>query len=183
MTYRFWTVPEIAKFRHLYHSSTSKELMREFGRSHAAIKMMAVKLKLSKDYGIANRFPKGNIPWNLGKPHPTKGRSALTQFKKGQKGARYRRVGSERITRDGVEIKIADPGVWIAKTRYLWEKANGPIPAGMIVRNTGHVHKFKLEDLRLITRAENAALNAQIRKPRQPRIAAWVRPLMMGATV
>jgi len=173
-----WTMPEIARFRDMYHRSTRAELLREFGRSVSALRNMAVKLRLSKDYGIAIGFPKGNIPWNLGKRHPAKGRSSLTQFKRGQKPASYLPIGSERMTKDGIEIKIADARHWIPKTRYLWEQAHGPIPAGMIVRNTGDRDRFTLDDLRLMTRAENAALNAKIRKPKRKVIAAWIRPLM-----
>lgn len=89
--------------------------------------------------GRTGCFPKGNEPFNKGKPHPARGRSARTQFKKGNVSHTYRGPGHERIdSKDGYVILIVDEvNPWTgAKTRpvhkhvYLWEQINGPVPEG-----------------------------------------------------
>ena len=167
MKRRYWTMPEIARFRARYPTATIAELMQEFGRSRSATKNMAVKLRLRKSPQLIAqhaRWTKSHKTWNKGKPWSPEG-SRKTQFKKGHRGARTKPVGAERETRDGVEIKVAEPRRWIAKARYVWEWHNGPVPAGRIVRiKDGNRHNFAPSNLLLITRAEHARLNYRPRK-------------------
>lgn len=179
---RYWTTVELRHFRELYPYACMRELCQEFRRSRSAIKMMAVKLGLKKSPLYARVcFPEGHRPWNAGrKGWQAGGRARLTQFKKGHRGARQRPVGSERETRDGIEIKVAEPNVWIAKARFVWEQAFGPIPKGYLVRlrNPGLP---VVENLMLVTRQEHVRLNW---KPRGPKpLAPWLRQLVVAAEV
>ncbi|MEM1289772.1 MAG: HNH endonuclease signature motif containing protein [Pseudomonadota bacterium] len=88
--------------------------------------------------GRNGRFPKGHVPANKGK----KGRSTpgmrATQFKAGHVPPNRKFIGHERLTREGyVEISVAETNPhtghgrrYVAKHRWLWEKKNGPVPAG-----------------------------------------------------
>lgn len=89
--------------------------------------------------GRTGCFPKGNEPFNKGKPHPSRGRAAETQFKRGQLPHNTKGHGHERVdSKDGYVVMIvAETNPWTgAKTRpvhkhvYLWEQVNGPVPEG-----------------------------------------------------
>jgi hypothetical protein len=163
---RFWTTIELKRFRERYPYSSQRDLCAEFRRTASALKNMAIKLRLGKSpLFVPVQFPKGHRPWNAGKKGwQAGGKAKLTQFKKGHRGARQRPVGAERVGRDGIEVKVAEPNEWKIKTRFVWEKHFGAIPDGAIVRLVGH--DIVPENLELIDRAENARRNAVIRRPR-----------------
>lgn len=53
------------------------------------------------------------------------------RFKKGERPANWRPVGSEYIKSDGqVMVKVAEPSVWRLKYQVVWEAVNGPLPKG-----------------------------------------------------
>ncbi len=170
MTRKYWTLPEIARFRAEYPFASMSNLMRAFGRSKAAIKCMAVKLRLEKATENAGCFKPGQKSWNAGKHYQPGGRAAETQFKKGGPHPRQRPIGTERRDRDGVYVKVAGRRHWVRKERFLWEQEHGPVPTGMVVRSG-----------RLISRAENARLNARIRKPKARKAAPWIAPIVVLA--
>lgn len=96
--------------------------------------------------GRSGQFKAGQEAHNKGKKMPFNPNSAKTQFKKGRLPHNYRGPGHERIdSKDGYVIMIvAEKNPWtgadtrpVHKHRYLWEKANGPIPEG---------HKLKCLD-------------------------------------
>lgn len=88
--------------------------------------------------GRTGRFSKGQETHNKGKKMPFNANSARTQFKKGNLPHNTRHLHHERISKDGyVEISIDEPNPhtgferrYVLKHRYLWEKANGPVPDG-----------------------------------------------------
>ena len=73
----------------------------------------------------AGQFKKGQIPWNKGSkgimPKPING------FQKGNKCWKERPVGSERKTRDGIEVKTENG--WIPRGRLVL----GTFPIGYVV--------------------------------------------------
>ena len=73
----------------------------------------------------AGQFKKGQIPWNKGSkgimPKPVNG------FQKGNKCWKERPVGSERKTRDGIEVKTENG--WVPRGRLVL----GSVPVGHIV--------------------------------------------------
>lgn len=104
---------------------------------------------------------KGNIPHNKGKPHPTRGRAALTQFKKGQLPHNTNYLGHERVSKDGyVEISVAETNPhtgferrYVLKHRWLWEKVNGPVPKGMALKCLGDRQNTDPSNWELVPRA------------------------------
>src|SRR3990167_2235174 len=175
---RYWRTVEIRRLREIYQDMGNEQIGALLGRTWSAVQNLAVKLGLHKSAAFmaspACRWPKGHKPWNAGrKGWQAGGRAELTKFKKGHKGARTRRAGSERMTRDGIEVKVAHPNVWVSKARVVWEKHRGPIPEGAIVRlMDGNWWNCKPDNLLLITRAEHARLNYRPRKPKP--IPAWL---------
>ena len=70
-------------------------------------------------------FQKGFEPHNKGKKMPPGIYSKVknTMFKKGNIPSNHKEVGTERITCDGyVEVKVAEPGTWMTKQRYIYEQ-------------------------------------------------------------
>ena len=93
--------------------------------------------------GRTGCFEPGQASWNKGRPHPSTGRSAETQFKKGQRRGvavkLYKPIGSERISKDGyLERKIHDgmplQSRWRAIHLVNWEVTNGPLPKGICLK-------------------------------------------------
>lgn len=112
-----------------------------FGRSvtRAAINSLC---KRNGWKGQETRFQKGQPSWIKGKPTPWHPNSAAARFKPGQRPLNKLNVGQESIDRDGyVKICVAEPNPWTGapthmafKHRWLWEKANGPVPEGHVLK-------------------------------------------------
>ena len=178
---RYWKAPELRLLRELYPNTSNDELAARFGRKRKQIAMLACKLGIRKSPEFMAkhcRFRPGHATWNKGKRWDNPA-SHATRFQKGQRCARHRPVGSERLERDGVFVKVAEPDVWVRKPRAVWEKTFGPIPAGMLVRvRDGDEQNCAPENLMLVTRTENARLNGANRKPRERRKRpTWMSPL------
>lgn len=116
-------------------------------------------------------FPKGHVPANKGmKGYDPGGRSHETRFKKGSRPQTWKPVGSLRINADGyLDRKITDTGYppddWKAVHRLVWIEANGPIPAGHLIRflpgrRTTDVENITLDAIECITLAENGRRNS-----------------------
>jgi hypothetical protein len=160
----------------------NKEIALALGRTEAAVNVVAWKLGLRKSAAFmkspACRFPKGNRPWNTGMTGWQPKGSERTQFKKGHRSARQKPVGTERSWKDdGIQVKVAEPNVWMRKARYVWEQHFGPIPEGGVVRLKKR-DDYSPDNLELICRSENARRNAGIRRKRVKRTPLWVRPLL-----
>ena len=59
-----------------------------------------------------------------------------------------------------IKVKVAEPDVWEFKHRMVWEKHHGKVPPGhAITFLDGNKTNCELENLCLISTAENAVLN------------------------
>lgn len=117
--------------------------------------------------GRTGFFSKGDQPWNTGTKGVCKGSS--TSFKKGSVPPNLKPIGHERICpKDGIIlIKVNEPNPYTkAKTRYrakhhiCWEKVNGSIPPGMVVRfiNNDKMN-CDIENLEMVSKAVNLRMN------------------------
>ncbi len=97
--------------------------------------------------GRTGCFPKGHVPDNKGKRMPYNANSAATQFKKGSIPPNRKWIGHERVDPDGyVWISVAERNPhtgharrYVPKHKYLWEKLNGPVPKGYVLKSKdGH---------------------------------------------
>lgn len=125
-------------------------------------------------------FKPGQEAWNKGRPAAEWIRNVepcrATQFKPGRPASEarnYRPIGSLRVSGCGLlERKVTDdPSLyparrWVAVQRLVWEAANGPIPAGHLVRfregrATTNEHEITLDRLELVSRSENMRRNSR----------------------
>lgn len=120
-----------------------------FGRDDvSAINLHSLRKRKGWKTGRTGCFPKGHDPHNKGIPcAPGKGgrhpNARKTQFKKGRLPHNHHGAGHERVdSKDGYAIIIVDEvNPWTGaatrpmhKHRYLWEKVNGPIPDGHVLK-------------------------------------------------
>lgn len=200
MTKRPWTAAETHLLTTLYPDTPTKDIAKQLSRTDRQIysKASALGIKKSEAYlasphacrllrgdnvGVNTRFKPGVKPWNKGKPHPSRGRSAETQFKKGEMtGAaqhNYVPIGSTRITKYGsLERKTTDdPDMYPARrwrpvAHLVWEAANGPIPDKHVVRFKPGAHttiesEITIDRLECISLAENMRRNTMHRYPKE----------------
>ncbi|MEN2464948.1 HNH endonuclease signature motif containing protein [Ornithinibacillus sp. JPR2-1] len=103
---------------------------------------------------------------------PNKGTKGLhnvggnkTSFKKGQKPANYKPVGSERVDNDGyLLVKVQEDGPWNKRWRHkhkiLWEEVNGPVPRGYkLIFADGNKENITLENLILVSNRQLLTMN------------------------
>jgi len=107
---------------------------------------------------ISHRFQKGHIPANKGKSMPPEvyAKAALTMFKKGNRPHNTASVGDEAIRKGGyIYVKVAEPNVWRAKHKMLWESINGKIPKGYNIQfKNRDVTDIRILNLYMISRSE-----------------------------
>lgn len=92
--------------------------------------------------GRTGCFEKGMVPANKGKKMPFDPNSAATRFRPGHLPANYRGPGHESVRRDGyIWLIVAETNPYtgaatrpVQKHRWLWEKVNGPIPDGHVLK-------------------------------------------------
>jgi hypothetical protein len=191
-TRRPWLRADDRALRTLYPHLRSDDVAPILGRTISAVYARARLLGLAKSaaynasplsgrnvkghapHGTRTRFRKGHVPWNTGTHFHAGGRSVETQFKRGHRSARaaqlYQPIGALRINADGyVDLKVREaPGAkaWRGLHIELWEDARGPVPPGhcLAFRDRDKLNVC-VENLELITRAENLRRNSFHRYP------------------
>ena len=150
------------------HKGASARAMAELFTEHFNIpvsinQMKGVMHRNNISSGKTGRFEKGNKPYNKGKKMSKElyEKCKPTMFKKGHIPKNYRKIGSERITKDGyIEIKIADPHVWKLKHRLIYEEHYGKIPAGYsVIFGDGDKLNCNIDNLILVSRSELLIMN------------------------
>lgn len=189
MKRRPWTEAELGLLRCSYADSRTDHLATALGRSITTVyqKAAALGLQKSSEYLVtsnagriqrgkqnealkASQFKAGLVPWNKGAQYQPGGRSVETRFEVGRKPQTWKPIGTYQIDADGLlrlKVKdVRDPPKkdWVYAHRQVWEAANGPIPAGYIVRfkdgrKTSDVALIVPDALELITRVENMRRN------------------------
>lgn len=176
-----WSLEELALLTELYSDNSSQFIADKLGRTIKQIyskafilglkksesymqKILEIEAERLKKYGNESRFQKGMQTWNKG----VKGYMGAnkTSFPKGNIPLNIREIGEERIDKDGhVLVKIAHK-VWVRKQRVIWESVHGKIPKGYILRcKDGNKHNFDINNLFLITMAENMKMNGSYNYP------------------
>lgn len=200
-----WTCAEEAVLRRRYPDEQASVIARDLGFRVSQVHQRARKLGLNKSRAfkesdrsgrilrgrtdpkmVATQFQKGHVPANKGLRRPGwhRGRMRETQFKKGQMAggarAKYKPIGTERISRDGyLERKVTDAGStnaqrqrrWVPVHRLVWAKAHGQIPAGHVVAfkpgmRTRIAAAITPDKLELVSRADNMRRNTVHRYPK-----------------
>lgn len=109
--------------------------------------------------GRSGSFPKGHIPANKGKKGLTTANSA--SFKKNNIPHNYQPIGTEVITTDGyIKVKIGHPRKWKHKHILVWEKHNGSVPKGHVIKFIdGNPLNCNIDNLMTITKSEHGVIN------------------------
>jgi hypothetical protein len=84
-------------------------------------------------------------------------RSPATEFQPGNMPQTWVPVGTERVRKGYVQIKVAEPNVWRPRGYLAWERAHGrPVPLGFVIRRQdGDMANDDPSNLDAISRAEN----------------------------
>lgn len=146
------------------HHSMADQLNERFGTAYTASQIKGYYGNHDLNSGLTGRFEAGHIPANKGKHPPTVGRMAETQFKKGHKAQNELPIGTVvlRPGSGGYLFEKFGPGAldWKPHHQLVWERAHGPQPEGyMVIFLDGDKKNCSLDNLRLISRAENAQMN------------------------
>jgi len=155
------TLEQLMKQYHCAYSTLMRVVRSQISRAEW---QMIRKKKLAQG-GIAMRFAPGRATWNKG----MKGLhlSPASEFKKGSVPANCKRLGTVTMRKDraGPIRFIAVAGQtpqrhkWIPYAIYLWEKENGPVPAGFLVRHMdGDRLNDDLSNLKIVDRREHIAV-------------------------
>lgn len=205
-----WSDDDIALLTRLYPDTPTIDIAKQLGASIDRVykKANSIGLRKSSEYmnspaacrlrrgdnvGAASRFQKGHVTWNKGVKGIYIGGIA-TQFKPGRapsEASNYKPIGSVRLSKDNyLECKVSDDQSvsparrWIGMHRLVWEKVNGPIPAGHAVvfrkgMRTTNQHEITVDRLELISRADLMRRNTVHNYP--PEIAKLVQ--LRGALI
>lgn len=138
-------------------------LNKKYNRSFTVKQIRSFYKNHNLNSGETGYFIKGHQPHNKGKKMSEYlsveviRKIKTSQFKKGNIPKNHRVIGSERINKDGyIEVKIDEPNVWTLKHRYIWEKVNGKIPQGSVIRFLdGNKLNCNIDNLVLISRKEH----------------------------
>ena len=188
-----------------YADSRTDDLAKVLGRPVGHIYQMADRLGLRKSAAYlesdnacriqrgkqhesmkATQFKPGSVSWNKGKHYVAGGRSAETRFKAGAQPQTWRAIGTYAVDGDGLlKLKVSDlrdppRRDWIYVHRQVWERANGPIPPGGIVRfkegrKTADKALIVPDALELVTRAENLRRNSVHNLPKELALLVQLR--------
>lgn len=162
---KYWTPDEIAYLREHVDNCSDEVLGLIFGVSATAVKGTRKRNEIKRaDDG---KFKKGHTPANKGQSMPANvyAKAKRTMFKKGQIPHNKKAVGEiwqyrESSGRLVNMIKPADDQKAVYHSRYVWERAYGPIPKGMYVSHKdGNSLNDALDNLELLTMSENLEKN------------------------
>lgn len=203
LTINKWSKDEIAYLTNMFPNTETKIIAEKLGRKIGLVyqKAYALKLRKSDEYkntilkdiclkasekNISSRWPKGHVPINKGKKwdefvsKESQEKIKQTAFKAGhlphntlQDGITTTRISKNNKQYQFIRVSLAK---WIPLSHYNWIQANGPIPKGYcVVHKDKNTMNAKLDNLELITKAENCKRNSIMRYP--PDLRATMKTL------
>ena len=162
MSNHMWKEEEKEYIKDICSYSTRKEIQEAlYNKFNIRFTIQQLKGVMSRNklYIGEEGLKKTRTAWNKG----TKGicKPNSVSFKKGNPSPNKRKIGDERITRDGyTEVKIQEPNVWKLKHRIIYEKYYGPVPADHIILFADkNKQNFDINNLLLVSRNELMKIN------------------------
>ncbi len=171
MELQFWTPEQVDFLKYSYRTIGDVELAEIFtqkwekakGWTKKHIEKKRRQLNLKRTENQINLIKERNIQL---------GRFAICPIKAWETRGGAAPEGSVRLWRHEFfyfqVIKTKDG--WVHHARWLWEQVNGPIPAGKVIRIIDqNPENICIENLTMISMAENAQLNSKNRLPKELR--------------
>lgn len=164
--HHFWTKEEKEYLAQItygkYYNEIINLMSKKFNYEYTYNQIKSAVKRYKLKTGFDGKFKKGHIPANKG----TKGLtgSNKSSFKKGNIPSNTRKIGDERVTRDGyIEVKIALRGKWALKQRLLYEKYNDEKLTSneVVIFADGNKQNFSKENLLKVTRQQLLILNRE----------------------
>lgn len=145
----------------------AKAVSEHFGIDFSASQCRAYKKNHGIVSGLDCRFQKGSEPANKGKKMSPEQyeKCRATMFQKGNVPPNHMKVGEYTHTTDGYLVrKVQEHGTQWERFEFVhravWEKHNGPVPAGKLVSFLdGNKDNCDIENLVLVDLSENLELN------------------------
>lgn len=134
----------------------------EFGCEYRHSQVSAFYKNRHLNSGLTGRYEKGNVPANKGKKGICYPGSEKGHFRKGNKPVNTMPIGTVVKKTDGYYWEKIGPGKleWKQLHILLWERAGRQIPEGhLLIFKDGNKENCTLENLMLISRAENGVMN------------------------
>ena len=166
-----WSNEEKAYLRKIvkgHHHKEIVELMnKKFEYKFTLMQIKGAIKRYKLNTGFTGYFKKGSTSFNKGKKQSeymseeSIEKSKKGRFKKGNEAYNKLPIGSERIrvTDEYIEIKVAEPNIWMLKQRYIYEQVHGKIPKGMLVSFAdGNKYNFDPDNLILLTKEQSLKL-------------------------
>ncbi|AFH95537.1 HNH endonuclease signature motif containing protein [Providencia stuartii] len=140
----------------------TKAFNEQFSTTRSTVDINGLRQRLKLRTGRSGNFKKGCIPFNKNKKGLISANSG--SFKKGNKPYNYQPVGAETLTTDGyVKVKIAEPNKWELKHRLVWEKYNGKLEKGFIIKFIDDdKQNCDINNLMIISTKEHAVINRHL---------------------
>lgn len=155
-----------ANYRGVGPTEMAQRLNSEFGATYTPMQIKGYYGNHKLNSGVTGHYEKGHVSHNKGKKGLRYAGSEKGWFQKGHEPHNTDPVGTVCKKSDGYFwIKQDDkPGAKIKNWKQLhiavWEETNGPVPEGcFVIFKDGDVENVKLENLMLVSRAENAMMN------------------------
>ena len=155
-------------FRGVGPKKMAEDLNQTFGTSYTKDQIKGYYSNNGLNSGLTGRFEKGHESHNKGRKGWSAPGTEATRFKSGNLPHNIKPIGWERKGADGyvyvkVRMRPSRPDCndnFVAKHRLIWEEAHGPIPDGhVVIFKDGDRGNFALDNLALVSKAENQILN------------------------
>lgn len=132
----------------------------KFGTDYSKDNIKAVCTRRGFKTGRTGRFGKESQPWNKGTVGLMKANSG-TWSKDSHPEWNRKPIGYERTHVDGyIMVKVAEPNKFRLKHHVEWEKVNGPVPEGHVIRfKDGNKRNTDVSNLICVKFGVNAILN------------------------
>ena len=180
-TYYRWTEREVEYLKEHYPTTTAAQIGKALYRSSNSVRIKARALGVKSEVLKVNnkgRFKKGDRPWNYGLKNKYGYNNitgiASTRFKKGNKPHNTRELGEIWIrTEQGRKYKFTKSERGIERlSHYLYRMHyKKEVPKHHVIRyKDGDAMNCTIENMMCISKAENAAMNANYKKTAKTRI-------------
>lgn len=192
----YWTEEEKEYLRKCYADTLTADIASVLDLRLSQVRNMAFQLGLKKSEAFKSQITKdlhkdpefcrrkseglrGLPAWNKGMKGLRHPGSEKGWFKKGHEPHNTTYNGYKRVSKEGyVEVRV-EKGKFVLLHRKIYEEHNGPIPPDCIVIfKDGNKRNFNINNLEMITRAENVLRNSWLRYPPEVRQLIGVKKVL-----